>query len=159
MQRAAASEARYPRSGRLIDGSGAKPRKQVRIHVDRGLIKRVAPDTQTPPRPRDNQRIIDAREQTLMPGLIDAHAHIFNSAACSLEVGTGLGAALNNVQRALRAIKPSAFAFWFHVQRKVWRPSASYREQLGSRSAFSLTSDINAPAVPGTTGALRPPCH
>ena len=63
----------------IIDGSGAKPfAGEVRVQGNR--IAAVARDGAT--LPREDARHIDAGGATLMPGLVEAHAHIsFDNAA------------------------------------------------------------------------------
>jgi len=55
----------------LLDGC-AEPQKSYEVLVEGDRIAAVSPT----PLPRDGATVIDARGRTLMPGLIDAHAHI-----------------------------------------------------------------------------------
>lgn len=59
--------------GTLIDGTGAAPRNGVSIRVRGGRI--VSIDT-VAPTPTPGTRRIDLRGRVVLPGLIDAHAHI-----------------------------------------------------------------------------------
>ncbi|HEY7993782.1 MAG TPA: hypothetical protein VID24_06215, partial [Candidatus Eremiobacteraceae bacterium] len=59
--------------GTLIDGTGADPRKDQTIAIDGDRIKTVS--RQTKPA-RNGDRAIDLTGCTILPGLIDAHAHL-----------------------------------------------------------------------------------
>ena len=59
---------------RLIDGTGAAPREGASVLVRDGRIERVGGAADAPP--GDSLRI-DLEGRTLMPGLVDAHAHVF----------------------------------------------------------------------------------
>lgn len=61
-------------NARLIDATGAPPRAPVSILVRDGAIHDIAP---TIPAPAD-ATIIDAAGHTVIPGLIDAHVHLFS---------------------------------------------------------------------------------
>jgi imidazolonepropionase-like amidohydrolase len=60
------------RDVRLIDGRSPQPRPGVDVHVEDGMISGVA---ETGGQPRDGATIIDGHGGTLLPGLIDCHAH------------------------------------------------------------------------------------
>ncbi len=60
------------RCGTLIDGTGAAPRHNVTVLVERGCVVGVADGETVPP----GAQVIDARDRTVLPGLIDAHIHI-----------------------------------------------------------------------------------
>ncbi len=64
-------------AGRLFDGSGAPPQRDVMVVVEGDRVTRVGPaaDVRVP----DGAPVIDARDQTLLPGLIDAHVHLLGS--------------------------------------------------------------------------------
>jgi len=59
-------------AGRLIDGTGARPRDQVTILVHDDRIVSVQPGFQSPA----GATVVDLSRQTVLPGLIDAHVHI-----------------------------------------------------------------------------------
>ena len=59
------------RAGWLIDGTGAEPQRGVALTIERGIITRVAPWDDAP---RD-QPVLDLGEYTVLPGLINMHAH------------------------------------------------------------------------------------
>jgi imidazolonepropionase-like amidohydrolase len=58
---------------RLVDGTGAAPRERVSVLVEAGRIVRLAPAGEAPP---EETRALDVGGRTLLPGLIDAHAHV-----------------------------------------------------------------------------------
>src|SRR5690606_19631238 len=67
--------------GTLLDGSSSQPRRDAHIVYNARTILFVGSEGSTPPREllRPGQRAPDASapEATLLPGLIEAHAHLF----------------------------------------------------------------------------------
>ncbi len=61
-------------AGQMIDGNGGAPRRDVSVFVEGGRITAVEPTAQVAPGPEID--VIDAKDQTLMPGMIDCHTHI-----------------------------------------------------------------------------------
>lgn len=63
--------------GRLVDGTGAPAREDMAVLVRGGQIAAVGPIGEVTRR-REAKRAehVDARDQTLLPGLVDGHAHI-----------------------------------------------------------------------------------
>ena len=59
--------------GALFDGTGSPARDLVAVLVRDGVIEAVAPAGERPP---DDAHVIALDGRTLMPGLIDAHAHV-----------------------------------------------------------------------------------
>jgi imidazolonepropionase-like amidohydrolase len=59
------------RDARVFDGAQVLPRATVLVRD--GRITAVGPEVQAP----EGARVIDARGKTLLPGLIDAHPHVF----------------------------------------------------------------------------------
>ena len=59
------------RAGRLIDGTGAEPRRDVTLIIERGVIARVGGPEE---RPR-GATVLDLGEYTVLPGLINMHTH------------------------------------------------------------------------------------
>jgi len=70
---------------RIIDGSGAQP-FNGEVLIEGNRIKAVAKDGKAAG--RDGARVVDGGGQTLMPGLIEAHAHI---SFCDTPTLEGLG--------------------------------------------------------------------
>jgi imidazolonepropionase-like amidohydrolase len=62
------------RNARLIDGTGAPPRDAVSILIRDGVIREIGPTIGTP----DGAAVIDAQGGTVIPGLIDAHVHLYS---------------------------------------------------------------------------------
>lgn len=62
------------RAGTLIDGSGQPPRHDAVILVDQERIVTVGPSQAVEIAPETT--VIDARDKTVMPGMIDAHVHV-----------------------------------------------------------------------------------
>jgi len=60
-------------AGKLIDGTGAAPVSNVTLLIENSKIVSVSPGFTTPP----GAEIVDLSRATLLPGLIDAHTHIF----------------------------------------------------------------------------------
>jgi imidazolonepropionase-like amidohydrolase len=69
------------RVGTLLDGTGAKPLRNAHIVYDRRAILHVGDPEQTPPahliNPGQRQPDLVLPDYTLLPGLIEAHAHFF----------------------------------------------------------------------------------
>lgn len=69
------------RVGTLLDGGSEKPIRNAHLVYDRDAIQFVGSDDRTPPRTllRAEQRTpdLDLPDYTLLPGLIEAHAHLF----------------------------------------------------------------------------------
>jgi len=97
------------RAVRLIDGVAATPRDGVDVLIEGALIAAVGPHD--PGREvSDATTVVDGAGRTLLPGLIDAHAHYtFDPTEGSLQViaqradDVILAAARVNAERALRA--------------------------------------------------------
>ena len=65
------------RAGRLIDGTGQPPRRNVVILIEKNRVDVVASESETAvPAGYD---VIDASRQTVLPGLIDCHVHLVGS--------------------------------------------------------------------------------
>jgi imidazolonepropionase-like amidohydrolase len=58
-------------NARVIDGTGAAPQKRVVVKIDNGRIAELAAAGEARP-----DGAIDLEGRTLLPGLIDAHAHV-----------------------------------------------------------------------------------
>ncbi|HZF96969.1 MAG TPA: amidohydrolase family protein, partial [Pseudoxanthomonas sp.] len=65
-------------AGTLIDRPGRAPRRNVTIMVRDGLIRSVQDGFTTAP---VGARVIDLRDRTVLPGLIDSHVHLMSDRA------------------------------------------------------------------------------
>jgi imidazolonepropionase-like amidohydrolase len=65
-------------AGTLIDRPGRAPRRNVTIMVRDGLIQSVQDGFTTAP---VGARVIDLRDRTVLPGLIDSHVHLMSDRA------------------------------------------------------------------------------
>jgi len=65
------------RAGRLIDGTGAPPRRNVVILIEKNRFDVVAGDRETAV--PVGYEVIDASRYTVLPGLIDCHVHLVGS--------------------------------------------------------------------------------
>jgi imidazolonepropionase-like amidohydrolase len=61
-------------NARLFDGVDGSVREAAAVLVEDGTIVRVGDAAEPPP---DGARVIDAEGRTVLPGLIDAHAHVY----------------------------------------------------------------------------------
>jgi imidazolonepropionase-like amidohydrolase len=68
-----AGERLWLQNARLFDGTGARARESVSLLVEAGRIARLAEGGEPPP---EGARAVDLGGRTLLPGLIDAHAHV-----------------------------------------------------------------------------------
>jgi imidazolonepropionase-like amidohydrolase len=60
-------------NARLFDGTGAAPRERTSVLVEAGRIARIAEDGESAP---EGALTVEVNGRTLLPGLIDAHAHV-----------------------------------------------------------------------------------
>jgi len=72
------------RNGTVIDGTGAGPIPSGLVAIQNGQIIAVGPEAQFQI-PQDAQ-VVDAQGGTILPGFIDAHTHIFESAGTTQAV-------------------------------------------------------------------------
>jgi imidazolonepropionase-like amidohydrolase len=71
----------------LVDGTGAEPRSGVTVSVRGGRISAIV---DRPPESAEGVRRIDLEGRYLLPGLIDAHAHIESPAAALRALQSGV---------------------------------------------------------------------
>lgn len=67
------------KSGRMIDGTGSEPLNEADLLIKNDLIEALGP-AGTVDYPADAE-VVEAEGKTVMPGLIDAHVHLFGSAS------------------------------------------------------------------------------
>jgi imidazolonepropionase-like amidohydrolase len=70
---------------RVIDGTGAPPRLDQTLIIKDGRIQALGPADKTPP-PK-GARIVDARNRTLLPGLVGMHDHLYITSYTSPSTG------------------------------------------------------------------------
>lgn len=87
------------RAGRLIDGTGTRARTDMRVLIRDGEITAVEADEGALP---TGAAVVDARQWTVMPGLVDCHVHLMTSSACTPGVGAGTGRAVRNLRAYAR---------------------------------------------------------
>jgi imidazolonepropionase-like amidohydrolase len=71
----AARQTKVIKNARLIDGTGAQPVNKATVVIQKDTITAVGPANQV--KAPQGADVIDAKGMTLMPGLIDAHLHLF----------------------------------------------------------------------------------
>lgn len=71
--------------GTVVSGSSQTPQKDFAVYVEQGLIRQVGPASDLV-RAHPGARVIDAANATILPGLTDAHGHLY-----------GLGKSLDTV--------------------------------------------------------------
>ena len=59
----------------LFDGTGLHTRQQQTLVVENGLLSYVGP-TAMAPQPQAGDRVVDAGDNFVMPGLVDVHTHL-----------------------------------------------------------------------------------
>lgn len=95
--------------GRVIDGLNHPPTEDGFVLVENGKIARVGRASDTPRSPHTDVRIVDVEGRTILPGLIDCHAHLVYTGFRSLEeidrcpVETAVINGVLNAEKVLRA--------------------------------------------------------
>lgn len=97
----------------LLDGRDTVPRHGMTITIRAGRIEAVAPDAATRA-PKQADSIIDLRGAWVVPGLIDAHAHIGYDRDSSLAANTG--AAQRALAKGVTTIRSMAVPGWADVR-------------------------------------------
>jgi imidazolonepropionase-like amidohydrolase len=87
----------------VLDGTGADPQDGMEIHVERGLITKVA-KAGAGPHP-SGARVIDLEGRTAMPGLTDAHVHMAWLGAPGMDIPSDDPAGPTLVTYVLRVIE------------------------------------------------------
>ncbi len=89
------------RAGRLVDGTGAPARDGLRLRIRDGSIIAIERDLE-PFEAGVDVAVIDARKLTVLPGLVNSHAHLFSAGACTPAVGAGVSQAVRNLHALTR---------------------------------------------------------
>jgi imidazolonepropionase-like amidohydrolase len=62
------------RAPRIFDGESAQVRQGAEVLVEAGVIRQIS---DTPVTVSDDCEVVDCGGRVLMPGLIDAHVHVY----------------------------------------------------------------------------------
>jgi imidazolonepropionase-like amidohydrolase len=89
------------RAGRLFDSKSGRMLTRQVVVVQGERIAEVGPETQV--RIPAGTRVVDLSTATLLPGLIDAHTHMFNQRRANMSTESSVLIAVQNVQADLRA--------------------------------------------------------
>ena len=129
-----AAEAKVVRAGRLIDGTGAPAKADVAILIVDGRIAEIGhrEAVEAPP----GAEIIDLAGRTVIPGMIDAHMHLFGVPSDRLE-------RLPFEREAYRVLRAAGEA------RKMIEAGITAARCLGSSVGPDLRRAINEGHVPG----------
>ena len=134
------------RNARVIDGSGRPPLERHAIFVESGTIKSILPETDCLT-PCEGQ--IDAVGKTVIPGLIDMHAHLI-SGGFDTVVDVGASYEVNDQKRVLRQM-----LYWgvvgchFSVQpieNGLWLRQAAASGEIEAPRLFVSGPGVTAPA-------------
>jgi imidazolonepropionase-like amidohydrolase len=132
----AASAATLIHAGRLIDGVSDTARSNQTVVVEGGRITAIEPGFRNP---ASGDRVIDLRNGTLMPGLIDTHVHLSAEQSRRTEIERFTS---NEADRAIDAV---VFA-----QRTLLAGFTTVRDLGdGSGAVIALARAIAAGKVPG----------
>jgi imidazolonepropionase-like amidohydrolase len=129
------------RAGHVIDGRGGPARANQTIVVRGDLIESVGAEAATPP----GARVIDLADATILPGLIDAHTHVFLQGEDPAE--GGYDANILNQGIAFRAIRAGVAA------RRALEQGFTTIRDLGTEGAgygdVGIKEAIDAGIIPG----------
>ena len=91
-------------AGRLIDGTGAAPRERMALVLREGGIEAVVPQTDLSRTQRQGASVLDLEDATVLPGLIDTHAHLTFNAGPNHEVVRSAVVGESDGRLALRSL-------------------------------------------------------
>src|SRR6266851_9100738 len=122
------------RAARLIDGTGTSPIDDAEVHIDGKAIVYAGCGREAPPAV-GNPQVIDLVERTLLPGLIDCHAH-------PVSYGVDASAAWADELRVLYATEA--------MRRALLSGTTTIRNPGSPRNtAYSLKAAVDAGKVHG----------
>ncbi len=126
----------YIQCGRLIDGKSDKVREKMTLIVAEGRIERVAEGFLTPE--NEGDRLIDCRNLTVMPGLMDMHVHIEGETAPD-----------HYLKRFTQNREVTAFESLQYAERTLMAGFTTVRDLGGSGVNIALRDAINEGLVTG----------
>ncbi|MGB3586012.1 MAG: amidohydrolase family protein, partial [Tunicatimonas sp.] len=124
----------YLHCGRLIDGKSDQVREEVTVIIDGDQVSSVVNGYQD----SDNTQLIDLRNYTVLPGLIDMHVHIQNQ---SSKDNYSKGFRMNEADVALAAIP--------YAEATLMAGFTTVRDVGGDGVNISLKKAINAGYING----------
>jgi imidazolonepropionase-like amidohydrolase len=126
--------AKVLRAAKLIDGTGAAPKRDAAVLVNDSIISEIGhrDEVKVPP----NSEVIDLGEQTILPGMVDAHMHFFGVPSDKVHL-------LATEREAYRVLKAAGEA------RKMLEAGITAARCLGSSVGPDLRRAINDGHVPG----------
>lgn len=92
-------------AGSMIDGTGAEPRPDVALLLHLGRLDRIIPREALSPGMIQGARVLDLSGSTVMPGMIDTHAHLTFSALDSHDAVRKQVSGESDATLALRALR------------------------------------------------------
>jgi len=131
-----AAQKQYIQCGRLIDGKSDKVFKEMTVIVADGRIESVAKGFLTPENEED--RIIDCRHLTVMPGLMDMHVHIEGETSPD-----------HYLKRFTQNREVTAFESLKYAERTLMAGFTTVRDLGGSGVNIALRDAINKGTVTG----------
>jgi imidazolonepropionase-like amidohydrolase len=91
-------------AGRLIDGTGAPPTERQALVLRGGRIEAVVPQSDLSHTQRQGASILDLEDETVLPGLIDTHAHLTFNAGPNHDVVRSAVVGESEARLSLRAL-------------------------------------------------------
>jgi len=156
------SRTTYIRAGWLIDGSGRPARPDVLLELEDGLIAGLEEGAERAKLPAERP-LLDLAGRTIIPGLVDAHVHLFMSPTSREEIRRGQ---LASSYQALEPVMAGHAAALLRAGVLAARDGGDYggfslrfRDQRLQGAGLRLTSPGRALHAPGRYGRLigRPP--
>lgn len=131
-----AAQKQYIQCGRLIDGKSDKVRREMTVIVADGRIESVEKGFLTPENEED--RLIDCRHLTVMPGLMDMHVHIEGETSPD-----------HYLKRFTQNREVTAFESLTYAERTLMAGFTTVRDLGGSGVNIALRDAINKGLVTG----------
>ncbi len=131
-----AAQKQYIQCGRLIDGKSDKVRREMTVIVADGRIESIEKGFLTPENEED--RLIDCRHLTVMPGLMDMHVHIEGETSPD-----------HYLKRFTQNREVTAFESLTYAERTLMAGFTTVRDLGGSGVNIALRDAINKGLVTG----------